>query len=117
LEIVLASYPRFLPEISLTVALLLVVLVDASGFSTRNGLIRLLTALGLATALANLGQLEESRAALMGALGVDPRSGQAHFNLGELARLAGRSDEARHHYEAALDDEATRTAARARLAP
>jgi len=51
LEIVLASYPRFLPEISLTVALLLVVLVDASGFSTRNGLIRLLTALGLATAL------------------------------------------------------------------
>jgi len=72
---------------------------------------------GLATALANLGQLEESRAALMGALGVDPRSGQAHFNLGELARLAGRSDEARHHYEAALDDEATRTAARARLAP
>ena len=64
---------------------------------------------GLATALANLGQLDESRQALMEALELDPKSGQAHFNLGELARLAGRDDEARRHYEAALDDEATRT--------
>ncbi len=51
MEIVLASYPRFLPEIALTAALLLVVLVDASGIRARNGLIRLLTALGLAAAL------------------------------------------------------------------
>lgn len=71
---------------------------------------------GLATALADLGHLEESRSALMGALELDPKSGQAHFNLGELARLAGRNGEARRHYEAALDDEATRTAAQARLA-
>ena len=51
MEIVLASYPRFLPEIAITVALLLVVLVDASGIPARHGLIRLLTALGLAVAL------------------------------------------------------------------
>ena len=71
---------------------------------------------GLATALVNLGRMKESKEALLDGLRVDPTSGQAQFNLGELARLAGDEAEARRRYQAALDDESTRAAAQSRLA-
>ncbi len=45
------SLPRFGPELILTAALLLVVLVDASGIALRNGFGKLLTVLGLVAAL------------------------------------------------------------------
>lgn len=49
---ILKSLPRFLPEVALTAALLLVVLVDSTGIKARNALVRILTVLGLAVALA-----------------------------------------------------------------
>jgi Flp pilus assembly protein TadD len=59
--------------------------------------------------------VDEARAALEQALRVDPSSGQAHFNLGELARVRGDVAGARFHYEAALADPLTRERAQARL--
>jgi NADH-quinone oxidoreductase subunit N len=51
MEEILKSLPHFGAELTLTVALLLVVLVDASGVRTRNGLCRAVTVLGLLVAL------------------------------------------------------------------
>jgi NADH-quinone oxidoreductase subunit N len=48
---ILKSLPHFGAELALTVALLLVVLVDATGWKARNGLCRALTVLGLLLAL------------------------------------------------------------------
>jgi choline-sulfatase len=70
---------------------------------------------GLATACAQLGRLAEAKKALEQALEVDPGSGQAHYNLGEIARARGATGEARAHYEAALSDPVTRERAQARL--
>ena len=53
--------------------------------------------------------------ALERALEVEPGNGQAHYNLGELARLRGDPAEARARYEAALADGVTRERAQARL--
>ncbi|HVQ29091.1 MAG TPA: hypothetical protein VMV21_05910, partial [Vicinamibacteria bacterium] len=69
------SLPRFGPELILTAALLLVVLVDASGIALRNGFNRLLTALGLAAALVACTPLARPEAAgplFSGMLHVDP---------------------------------------------
>jgi NADH-quinone oxidoreductase subunit N len=52
MEEVARSLPRFMPEMTLTATLLLVVLVDASGVRARNALTRGLTLLGLVAALA-----------------------------------------------------------------
>jgi arylsulfatase A-like enzyme len=71
---------------------------------------------GLATALAQQGQLDGARQALEQALRVDAASGQAHFNLGEIARLRGDMAAARSHYDAARADPVTRQRAEARLA-
>ena len=70
---------------------------------------------GLATAHAALGRLDEAQRALREALRVDPASGQAHFNLGEIARVRGDRAAARTAYEAALADPVTRERAQARL--
>jgi tetratricopeptide (TPR) repeat protein len=70
---------------------------------------------GLATAYAQQGRLDDARGVLERALVADPSSGQAHFNLGEIARSRGESAEARAHYEAALRDATTRERAQARL--
>jgi arylsulfatase A-like enzyme len=70
---------------------------------------------GLATACAQLGRVGEAEAALEQALEVDPSSGQAHYNLGEIARSRGEKERASAHYEAALSDPITRERARARL--
>lgn len=71
---------------------------------------------GLATACAALGRLDEASAALDEALRLDPADAQAHFNRGELARAAGDPAAARRHYEAALHDPVTAARARARIA-
>jgi choline-sulfatase len=71
---------------------------------------------GLATAYATLGRLDDARAALLRALEIDPASGQAHYNLAEIARARGDRAAARSAYEAALRDETTRSRAEARLA-
>ena len=71
---------------------------------------------GLATALAGLGRLDDAAQVLAEALRVDPASGQAHFNLGEIARVRGDRAAARRAYEAALQDPITRERAEARLA-
>jgi predicted Zn-dependent protease len=71
---------------------------------------------GLATACAQTGRLEESKDALERALEVDPSSGQAQFNLGELARTRGDRTGARARFEAARRDPLTRERAEARLA-
>ena len=71
---------------------------------------------GLATACAQLGRLDESETALEQALEVDPSSGQAQFNLGELARTRRDVTRARARFEAALRDPVTRERAQARLA-
>lgn len=70
---------------------------------------------GYATALAQLNRLTEARRVLEQGLLVDPSSGQVHYNLGEIARVEGRFDEARRHYEAAQADPLTAERARARL--
>ena len=69
------SLPRFGPEIILTAALLLVVLVDASGIALRNGFNRLLTVLGLGAALIACAPLARPEAAgplFSGMLHIDP---------------------------------------------
>jgi len=71
---VLRSLNRFGPELILTAALLLVVLVDASGAGARNALNRLLTGLGLLAALVAcppLARPEAAGAIFSGMLQVD----------------------------------------------
>jgi arylsulfatase A-like enzyme len=70
---------------------------------------------GLATALAQAGRLDDARRALEDALRVDPASGQAHYNLGEIARVGGDREMARREYDAARADPVTRERAEARL--
>jgi choline-sulfatase len=71
---------------------------------------------GLATALAELGRLPEAERVLSDALGVEPASGQVHFNLGEIARARGDLAAARDAYGKAARDPAVRERAQARLA-
>ena len=71
---------------------------------------------GLATAYAGLGRLDDAARTLTEALRVDPASGQAHFNLGEIARVRGDRAAARRAYQVALADPITRERAEARLA-
>ena len=71
---------------------------------------------GLATAYAGLGRLDDAARTLADALRVDPASGQAQFNLGEIARVRGDATAARRAYEAALADPITHDRARDRLA-
>ena len=71
---------------------------------------------GLATAYAGLGRMDDAARVLAEALRVDPASGQAHYNLGEIARVRGDRAAARRAYEAALADPITRERAEARLA-
>ena len=71
---------------------------------------------GLATAQAGLGRLDDAARVLTEGLRVDPASGQAHFNLGEIARVRGDRAAARRAYEAARADPITRDRAEARLA-
>lgn len=70
---------------------------------------------GLATAYADLGRLDEAEKTLRLALDVDPANGQVRYNLGEIARIRGDIPRARASYEAALADPVTRDRARARL--
>ncbi|MET0554210.1 MAG: tetratricopeptide repeat protein, partial [Vicinamibacteria bacterium] len=70
---------------------------------------------GLATAYASLGRLDDARSALRRALEIEPSSGQAHYNLGEIARAEGDRAAARAAYEAARSDPSTRARADARL--
>jgi arylsulfatase A-like enzyme len=70
---------------------------------------------GLATAYAQLDRLDDARAALDRAIALEPTNGQAHFNLGEIARARGDAQGARAAYEAALRDPVTRERAAARL--
>jgi choline-sulfatase len=71
---------------------------------------------GLATAYASLGRLDDAGRALARALEIDPASGQAHYNVGEIARANGDRAAARAAYEKAMTDETTRERAKARLA-
>jgi choline-sulfatase len=70
---------------------------------------------GLATAYAELGRLEDARRILTRALAVEPGNGQVQYNLGEIARVAGDAATARVAYRAALDDPLTHDRAKARL--
>ncbi len=70
---------------------------------------------GYATALAQLNRLGEAKRVLEQALGIDPRNGQVRYNLGEVARIEGRTGDARREYEAALGDPVTAERAKARL--
>jgi choline-sulfatase len=70
---------------------------------------------GLATALAQLERLDEAEAVLRQALVVAPADGQAHYNLGEIARVRGDHAAARAAYEQALADPVTHERAQARL--
>lgn len=70
---------------------------------------------GYATALAQLNRLKDARRVLDQGLLVDPSSGQIHYNLGEIARVEGRLDDARREYAAAQKDPITAERARARL--
>lgn len=70
---------------------------------------------GYATALAQLDRLGEARRVLEQAVGKDPRNGQVRYNLGEVARIEGRTEDARREYAAALEDPVTAQRARARL--
>lgn len=70
---------------------------------------------GLASAHADRGRLEEARGVLLAALAVDPDNGQVHYNLGEVARVKGDVETARREYTSALADPVTRDRARARL--
>jgi hypothetical protein len=70
---------------------------------------------GLAAAFAQLEQLDEAKAALRAGLAIEPGNAQAHYNLGEIARVDGNLMEARRHYEAARADAVTGERARARL--
>ena len=71
--------------------------------------------IGLATAYAQLDRLDDARGALERALALEPANGQAHYNLGELARARGDAKAARAAYEAALQDPSTHDRAAARL--
>jgi choline-sulfatase len=71
---------------------------------------------GLASAHADRGRLDEARAVLVEALSVDPANGQVHYNLGEVARVKGEVEAARREYTAALADPVTHDRAQARLA-
>jgi len=71
---------------------------------------------GYATALAQLNRMREARKILEDGLKVDPASGQIHYNLGEIARLEGRREDARKAYTAALQDPVTAARAESRLA-
>ena len=71
---------------------------------------------GLATAYASLGRLDDAARTLTDGLGVEPDNGQAHFNLGEIALARGDRTRARAAYESALRDPVTRDRAEARLA-
>jgi choline-sulfatase len=70
---------------------------------------------GLATALAQLDRLDEAALVLQRALAVAPADGQAHFNLGEIARVRGDRAAARAAYEKALADPITHDRAQTRL--
>jgi choline-sulfatase len=70
---------------------------------------------GLASAHASRGRLDEAREVLVEALAVDPENGQVHYNLGEVARVKGDVESARREYTAALADPVTRERAQARL--
>ena len=70
---------------------------------------------GYATALAQLDRLKDARRVLEQGGRVEPGNGQIHYNLGEIARVEGRLDEARREYEAARSDPVTSTRAQARL--
>jgi len=70
---------------------------------------------GYATALAQLNRLGEARRVLDEAVTSGLRTGQVSYNLGEIARVEGRVDDARREYEAALSDPGTAARARARL--
>jgi len=70
---------------------------------------------GLATALLELGRLDEAGRVLGSGLEVAPRSGQLNYNLGELARARGDQAEARRLYALAAEDAVTSERARARL--
>jgi arylsulfatase A-like enzyme len=70
---------------------------------------------GLAAALAQLERLDEAKAALEAGLAIEPLNAQAHYNLGEIARVNGQLAVARRHYEAARADAITGERARARL--
>ncbi|MBX7185472.1 MAG: tetratricopeptide repeat protein, partial [Vicinamibacteria bacterium] len=70
---------------------------------------------GYATALARLDRLNDARRVLEQGLLVDPSSGQVHYNLGEIARVEGRAEDARREYQAALSDPVTAERARTRL--
>jgi Flp pilus assembly protein TadD len=70
---------------------------------------------GLATAFAQTNRMEQARETLERALDVDPRNGQVHYNLGEIARARGDLSAARTSYQAALADPVTRDRASARL--
>jgi len=75
MEEVLKSLNRFLPESALTIGLLLVVVVDASGAAARNAINKALTALTLLAALALCVRLAAPDAAgpiFSGMLVVDP---------------------------------------------
>ena len=71
--------------------------------------------IGYATAFAQLNRLKEARRVLEQGLLVDPSNGQIHYNLGEIARVEGRFDEARREYQAAQADPVTAERARIRL--
>jgi len=70
---------------------------------------------GLATAYAEMGRLDRARTVLEHGVALDPRNGQAQYNLGEIARAEGDRDRARSRYRAALEDPVTRDRAQARL--
>ncbi|HUG53506.1 MAG TPA: sulfatase-like hydrolase/transferase [Vicinamibacteria bacterium] len=70
---------------------------------------------GLASAHAERGRLDQARTVLRQALAVDPTNGQVRYNLAEVARVGGDLATARREYTAALDDPVTRERARARL--
>jgi arylsulfatase A-like enzyme len=70
---------------------------------------------GLASAHAERGRLDEAGQVLIEGLAVDPASGQVHYNLGEVARVNGDAEAARREYTAALADPVTRDRAQVRL--
>ena len=71
---------------------------------------------GCATAYAQLSRLEEAKSVLDAALRIDELNGQVRYNLGEIARVRGRLQEARAHYEVAALDPVTASRARERVA-
>ena len=72
---VLQSLSRFLPELVVTGALLLVVLVDAAGIPGRNAVVRVLTVGGLLAALVLAARQDDAPGYIFsGMLAVDPMS-------------------------------------------